>query len=80
MGDYPQSETDITTRINTITNQLDTFLASPTKFTEQIQGSLKVSIPQYIAALQKERDQLQIQLQNVPFIEESDLEMGGPRF
>jgi len=40
MGDYPQSETAITTRINTITNQLDTFLTSPAKFTEQVQGSL----------------------------------------
>lgn len=78
MADYPETEGDIQTRLNTINNLIDTYLASPTKFAEMIGGTVKISIPDYVAALQKERDHLVEQLRNYPWMIESDSETSGP--
>ena len=77
MADYPLTEADIQTRLNTINGLIDEYLASPAKFAEQHAGSITISIPEYIRELRLERDHLVEQLRNFPWWEESDAETEG---
>ena len=80
MADYPLTEDDIKTRLNTINNLIDTYLADPAKFHESVGGSIKISIKDYVAALREERAELRTQLENFPYFEDSDVELVNRRF
>jgi len=54
----PTSAADLKLALDTIENQINLYLLNPAAFFESIGGSVKVSIPQYIEALQRRRDQL----------------------
>jgi hypothetical protein len=61
-----ESVSDLQTQIGLLETQIALALSDPTKFIESIGGSVRISIPQYVAQLREYRNELQDRLYNHP--------------
>jgi hypothetical protein len=70
---FPNTADEIQTRLDTVEDLIQTYLASPAKFAAMIAGSAKLDIPGYVKALQDERAILQKRLESC-WLRQSDAE------
>lgn len=70
----PMNAAEIQQRLDTIDAALMLYMTNPAKFTDMIAGTVKISIPEYLAQLRTERAFWQDRLDNVPSWTMSDFE------
>lgn len=71
---YPQTQSEIKSRLDTIDGLIALYMSDPTKFAEQIGGTIKISMPEYVRQLREERDIWHKRLCDSPWELESDIE------
>lgn len=71
---YPTTADEIRAKLDIIDAAMDLYRTNPATFAEQIGGTIKVSIPQYMDQLRQEREYWQKQLDEFPFWGQSDVE------
>jgi 3-hydroxy-3-methylglutaryl CoA synthase len=65
---YPKTLAEINARLDTLQDLIDTYTASPSKYYEVNDGSVKVSLPEYLRALRDEQNDLQTRKQKLPYL------------
>ena len=74
----PTTEQDLLTALSGIENRLNLYLNDPSAFFAFFGNSIKIDVGQYIAALERRRAELLVQLQNIPTWSDSDADPNGP--
>lgn len=70
---HAMTEEELIAELNDITSLIHDYTYSPAKFGELIGGSIKLDIPKYVKFLQEREKELRKRLENIPFLEESDV-------
>ena len=75
---FPTTECEIRAQLDQIENLLNTYLISPAIFFRFTGDHIGMDVSGYIQALERRRAELLLQLENLPYWKDSDVDPSGP--